>query len=609
MRPRFLTVGIGLAVVTFVLFLACGRAPAQPPVEGQWPLNLQHPSSWPIPPGLSSSCNQDSTRFNAIHAALIARPTTPTGPYPNLQGWVFLMGKAKLSGSGVAYVPFAVFNPRSGQSFNFCAPMPGSNQKGQQAPVESGDVFCSGHAWTERGELIIAGGTLYHANGSDFDGSKLLYFWRPDRIADPDHGFKRANRDLAQARYYPTVTRLPGNRFAVFGGMERYDPATGSRIIPSTYEVFTVSYDVSGNPTVTRDANQAQQSIYAGPSIPSSVPGILAELYWYPHVYLMSDGYFFMSGFSQTGARALHDPNVLNTPWSTNAGQWRHPQFGIIVGLYAHYLASTLDPLRLNTFNPLMDRVTRWGGVQTLGPGEPSDGAPASSVVERCNGKPPPGGTTEWAPSPTAMNNPRFAPSAVTLFNGSTLLLGGTSDRRLQGGSTYNLDAEIWKDHTRIAVTPAMPSKRAYHATGLSLADGAVLTSGGNTRDWDHSVYEPRYFQLGYRPLITSLSSTRLGVGTTTLYRLYYDVQTPTGDADPVEKVILLRPGSVTHHFDMDARCIELQQGPMPDPPPPGTFVDFLAPPNENIAPKGWYMLVIVTYGGAASVAAWVELA
>jgi hypothetical protein len=71
-----------------------------------------------------------------------------------------------------------------------------------------------------------------------------------------------------------------------------------------------------------------------------------------------------------------------------------------------------------------------------------------------------------------------------------------------------------------------------------------------------------------------------------------------------VEKVILMRPGSTTHHYDSEQRCLELKQAPSA---PAGTVV-FHAPPNSDYAPPGYYMLFLVSQAGSVSVATWVQV-
>ncbi len=80
-----------------------------------------------------------------------------------------------------------------------------------------------------------------------------------------------------------------------------------------------------------------------------------------------------------------------------------------------------------------------------------------------------------------------------------------------------------------------------------------------------------------------------------------------------VGKVVLMRPGSLTHHADMDQRYVEL---PLTDGGPPGTVV-FNAPdgppttpptpPGYLAAPLGYYMIFVLTNTGIPSEAEFVQ--
>jgi len=74
-----------------------------------------------------------------------------------------------------------------------------------------------------------------------------------------------------------------------------------------------------------------------------------------------------------------------------------------------------------------------------------------------------------------------------------------------------------------------------------------------------------------------------------------------------VSKVVLMRPGAVTHHTDMDQRYILLEsQVDTSNDPPIRRF--FVTPKSAAHAPRGWYMLFLVTNDGVPSVASWVHL-
>jgi hypothetical protein len=82
-----------------------------------------------------------------------------------------------------------------------------------------------------------------------------------------------------------------------------------------------------------------------------------------------------------------------------------------------------------------------------------------------------------------------------------------------------------------------------------------------------------------------------------------YSMQCTIGAANvTLEKVVLIPPGSTTHSFDMQQRYVELSTtvtGP--------NRVDFVVP-AEDKAPRGLYMLWLVTNTGAVSDAIWVVL-
>src|SRR4029077_10421927 len=73
-------------------------------------------------------------------------------------------------------------------------------------------------------------------------------------------------------------------------------------------------------------------------------------------------------------------------------------------------------------------------------------------------------------------------------------------------------------------------------------------------------------------------------------------------DASNISSVVLMRNGSSTHAFDMDARLVNLAftkgAGSVPLP----------GHPTGNIAPPGYYMLFLLNSSGVPSVAKFVQL-
>ena len=69
------------------------------------------------------------------------------------------------------------------------------------------------------------------------------------------------------------------------------------------------------------------------------------------------------------------------------------------------------------------------------------------------------------------------------------------------------------------------------------------------------------------------------------------------------------RPASLTHHSDLDQRFVKLTLVQPTDMPlPPYQVMQFLPPANRNIAPRGYWMMFLVTTTGIPSVARWVKL-
>ena len=75
-----------------------------------------------------------------------------------------------------------------------------------------------------------------------------------------------------------------------------------------------------------------------------------------------------------------------------------------------------------------------------------------------------------------------------------------------------------------------------------------------------------------------------------------------TQDAANIKSVVLVRPASVTHAFNMEQRLVGLAFTSASG----ALTVNF--PPNSNVAPPGYHMLFLLNNAGVSSVASFVQV-
>ena len=94
------------------------------------------------------------------------------------------------------------------------------------------------------------------------------------------------------------------------------------------------------------------------------------------------------------------------------------------------------------------------------------------------------------------------------------------------------------------------------------------------------------------RPTIT-------GAPASITYGNTFTVQTPNTD---IASVVLIKPGSVTHSFDMDQRFVGLSFNVE------NGGLTATLPKNSNLTPPGYYMLFLVNKAGVPSIASFVQV-
>ena len=303
-----------------------------------------------------------------------------------------------------------------------------------------------------------------------------------------------------------------------------------------------------------------------GWSAPTALP-LTFNYQYYPWTYLLPDGQLFIAGPESPTRR--FDPNapadVAAETWATNEGTR---------SLGGQNGSSALLTLRPPNYEPVVVIV---GG----------NNAGLIDSAEWINLAEP---TPAWTALPN-MSEERGNLTAVLLPDGRLFVAGGIPG---SGGPAEIFDPQNPGDGWLLG--PEMTYSRVYHSSMILLADGSVL-AGGDPRvggvETPHERYYPSYF-FEARPTIGAAPPT-IGYGAS------FQIDSP--EASTIQEVILMRPGAVTHGFNMSQRAVECEITG-------GDAVSLTvsSPPTGNIAPQGWYLLFIVDANRVPSEGRWIRL-
>ena len=290
------------------------------------------------------------------------------------------------------------------------------------------------------------------------------------------------------------------------------------------------------------------------------VPGANISLSTYPWMHLLPSGLVFAAG-----------PQDISATFDPDTSSWQP----VALSNYGNRGegSSVLLPLQPPDYRP---KILILGG----------DDDPATNTAEIIDlGDPSPG----WQFT-SPMNYARKNPNPVILPDGKVLVVGGhlagVSESPVLPAEIFDPVSETW---TEVASTQR---PRVYHSTAILLPDGRVVASGSDG-EFTAEIYSPPYLFSGARPQISSAPNT-------ITHGSSFDISTP--DAQNVAKVVMIRPGAMTHAVNMEQRYVELEFQA-------GTDVLTVQPPsNPNVAPPGYYMLFILNAGGVPSEATFSQL-
>ncbi|HUP25861.1 MAG TPA: galactose oxidase early set domain-containing protein [Thermoanaerobaculia bacterium] len=144
---------------------------------------------------------------------------------------------------------------------------------------------------------------------------------------------------------------------------------------------------------------------------------------------------------------------------------------------------------------------------------------------------------------------------------------------------------------------------RLYHSLAMLLPDGSVFVAGGvevsqsgglwpsNYRFpiFSGEVFQPAYLSLPFRPSI----QTPLGE---VVFGSSFQIDVLRQEANTIDRVVLMRPAALTHHFCNDQRYVELDFQHGPSDPSGGLVQETLTvnAPSHTLIQPGYSMLFVV---------------
>ncbi len=410
-----------------------------------------------------------------------------------------------------------------------------------QTPNLTWDVFCNGWAFFPDGRCLVIGGTAQY---DPFHGEPRT------TVFDPLTEQFSQMQYMAHGRWYATGIVLADGRIMAFSGLNELG------VVNNQVEFYTVG---------------------SGWSSPITAP---YNPKLYPWLHVLPDGRVFNSGSSPFSN--MFDPT--SQTWTVNFAKTS-------TGIGRTYGNSVLLPLLPPNYA---------ARVMILG-GRMPNATATTEIIDFSKSTP------TWVRMGDMPSGARIEGNSVLLPNGKLLVQGGS--RVNNDATTATLGADLFDpatgswSSTKPGGAGFATFARMYHSVALLLPDATVATAGSNPQRgvWDNhiEIYSPAYLfdangNPATRPVITGAPS-RIGYNS-----VPFKVQTP--DALNIRSVVLIKPGSDTHAYDMEQRLVGL------------TFtatsgeLTVNAPPNSNLAPPGYYMLFVLNQAGVPSVATFVQV-
>lgn len=491
-------------------------------------------------------------------------------------------------------------------------------------PATPSDIFCSGHSFLPSGELLTTGGTLEYVNvpspwltrlafalesiipvrlqalisdmrNVQFTGPTGLYRF------DPWQEEWKFAGDMRRGRWYPTACTLPDGGVLILAGRDE------ARGVGSEPESVKINEEVE---VYYQDRGLIHNGVVKGPGIRPSAHahGYKTHSHQFPTEYprlhvipllneqdrrKFPEGRVFCSGYGP-------ETKMLNLATM----EWEHVD-DLRFEKPRHDGNCVLLPL--DPDDGYRPRVLTFGGSEEIS--LRARAIDTAEIIDLSEEYPRWRYLTHSAESGTlARSEPRVNGCAVQLPDGVVMALGGNSTARWDDPvytvETFDPVSEAWDDsHRPIRV------KRGYHATAVLLPDARVLIAGttpAGPKQLKMEVYSPYYLDGDpSRPRITTIDGPGVAPDGRTVglefggtFRVGFESDQPLSN-----RVSLMRPGAMTHAFDMDQRLIWLKAEKDSH-----NELTIEAPPDAHVAPPGYYMIFLLDENGVPAVGEFVWL-
>jgi hypothetical protein len=469
-------------------------------------------------------------------------------------------------------------------------------------PSSLSDLFCSGHAFLGNGNLMIAGGTKalnttpHHGHSHWYGERKTWQF-----VADAKRLVQRASLNAntgefgqpipgTGGRWYPTLITLGNGRILAIGGHPDKLDGRHSANRPEYFDGERWRY-VEGSQDWFINLDHQDDPLE------------------YPRLHLLPDGRIF----SSTPFAVSRPPNFngfhkvmayeLNVGWSAyskltpDTPDWRLNDEEAYYRIYNQFNGTSvmLPLIQPNYEARVMVHGNTNSYVINLSSTEPG--------WEKVNGRP--------------INKKRVNVNSVILPTGEIFFCGGVEGSNYNDSTGVN-EAEIYNPFTgQWTLTPPAQVVRNYHSVALLMPDGRVWTAGSSknhkhnvgipphqeNREKRIEIFEPWYYGLPTRPVIHQVITEDGNVVT----GLRGEFTVITDGANEIERVVIIRNGSVTHGFNSDQRYVGL---PFTTQNHQGTMkaLRVVIPDNPNIVVPGHYMLFLIDKNGVPSIGTFINI-